>query len=478
VVKKGARTWYHVFMRLSPRYRTVLAADLAGGLTTLVMVLPFVHFAYKSAPLHATIETACGLIALLAAFLVLGRFQRTARSDDLAIALSLGLLACGNFVFMAMPWALLSKESMRFSTWVSLILATGGSAVLAAAAWIPSRRLERPRRALELVMFLAFTATAVVVVVVALVHSSLPLGFDPKMAEPPHRITTPVGAQPLVALQFLAAAVLMVAALGFTRRGERTGDDLMTWFAASAALASFARVNYGLFPSLYTQWVYVGDALRLASYLLLLIGAAREIQAYQLRLAEAAAAEERRRIARELHDGLAQELAFVASQGRALSRSPDAIDVKYLANAAERALDESRRAIALLTHSPDERLDLALVQTVEELVNRAGRRARFDVEEGIEVPAKTREALLRIVREAVTNASRHGQAQTIEVTLENGNGIRLLVADDGTGFDPAELIDGEGFGLTTMRARTHDLGGELRINARPEGGTEVEVLIP
>ena len=340
---------------------------------------------------------------------------------------------------------------MRFSTWVSLILAVAGGAVFAAASWVPSRRLDQPRRSLHVAAAGAIAGTAVVVLVVALVHSRLPLGFDPQMAAPPQRITTPVGAQPLVALQFLAAALFMVAALGFTRRGERTGDDLLTWLAASAALAS---------------------------YLVLLIGAAREIQAYQLRLAEAAAAEERRRIARELHDGLAQELAFVAAQGRALSRRPDAIDVKYLANAAERALDESRRAIALLTHSPDERLDLALVQTVEELVSRAGRRARFDVEEGIEVPAKTREALLRIVREAVTNASRHGRADTIEVTLENGNGIRLLVADDGIGFDPAELMDGEGFGLTTMRARTHDLGGELEIRARPEGGTEVEVVIP
>jgi signal transduction histidine kinase len=94
------------------------------------------------------------------------------------------------------------------------------------------------------------------------------------------------------------------------------------------------------------------------------------------------------------------------------------------------------------------------------------------------VPAKTREALLRIVREAVTNASRHGQAKTIDVTLENGDGIRLLIADDGIGFDPTELVDSEGLGLTTMRARTRDLGGELRITPRPAGGMEVEVLIP
>jgi signal transduction histidine kinase len=281
-------------------------------------------------------------------------------------------------------------------------------------------------------------------------------------------------------MQLAAAAFFMAAAIGFTRRGERTGDELMTWLAASAALASFARLNYALFPSLYTQWVYVGDALRLGSNLLLLAGVAREIVHYQRRLADAAAMEERRRIARELHDGLAQELAFVAAQGRSLSRNPDAIEIKYLAAAAERALDESRRAIALLTHPPDEPLDRALVQTVEELVNRMGRRARFDVEEGVDVPPKTREALLRIVREAVTNAGRHGQAELITVELENGNGVRLRIADDGVGFDPGE-IDLElqrGFGLTTMRKRTEAIGGRLRIGALPEGGTEVEVVIP
>jgi len=279
-------------------------------------------------------------------------------------------------------------------------------------------------------------------------------------------------------MQLVAAAFFMIAAIGFTRRGERTGDELMTWLAASAALASFARVNYALFPSLYTQWVYVGDALRLGSYLLLLVGAAGEINRYQRSLSEAAAMDERRRIARELHDGLAQELAFVAAQGRSLSRRPDAVEIKYVAAAAERALDESRRAIALLTYSQDDPLDEALVQTVEELVDRAGCRARFDVEPGIEVSPDTREALLRIVREAVTNASRHGRADMVTVELENGNGIRLRIADNGIGFDPAALEGEPGFGLITMRTRTRALGGELRIAPLPEGGTEVEVVIP
>jgi len=464
-------------MRLSTRYRTVFAADLAGVLTTLVVVLPFVHLAYRSTPLHATIETASGMIALLAAFLVLGRFRRTARSDDLALATALGFLACANFVFSAMPWALFSEDSMRFSAWTSLIGTVAGAAVLAFASLMPSRRLKRPRQTATAVLTAALLAYAGTAVLVGIFENRLPLGFDPTTSLPPGGVHT-VGSHALLWMQLVAAAFFMVAAIGFTRRGERTGDELMTWLAASAALASFARVNYALFPSLYTQWVYVGDALRLGSYLLLLVGAAGEINRYQRSLSEAAAMDERRRIARELHDGLAQELAFVAAQGRSLGRRPDAVEIKYVAAAAERALDESRRAIALLTHSPDDPLDEALVQTVEELVSRAGGRARFDVEKGIEVEPETREALLRIVREAVTNASRHGRADMVTVELENSKGIRLRVADNGIGFDPAALEGEPGFGLITMRTRTHALGGQLRIAQLPEGGTEVEVVIP
>jgi len=464
-------------MRLSTRYRTVFAADLAGVLTTLVMVLPFVHFAYRSTALHATIETASGLVALLAAFLVFGRFRRTARSDDLALATALGFLASANFVFSAMPWALFSEDSMRFSAWTSLIGTVAGAGVLAFASVMPSRRLKRPRQTAKAVLIAALVVYAWAAVLIGLYETRLPLGFDPATSSPPGGVH-PVGSHALLVMQVVAAAFFMIAAIGFTRRGEHTGDELMTWLAASAALASFARVNYALFPSLYTQWVYVGDALRIGSYLLLLVGAAGEINRYQRSLSEAAAMDERRRIARELHDGLAQELAFVAAQGRSLARRPDAVEIKYLAAAAERALDESRRAIALLAHSPDDPLDEALVQTVEELVNRAGGRARFDVEQGIKVSPDTREALLRIVREAVTNASRHGRADMVTVELENSNGIRLRIADNGIGFDPAELSDEPGFGLSTMRTRTDALGGDLRIAQLPEGGTEVEVVIP
>src|SRR5439155_19931449 len=115
-------------------------------------------------------------------------------------------------------------------------------------------------------------------------------------------IPHPVGAHPLLAAQLACMVLFAVAAVGFARRAEQSGDELMKWLAPSAALAAIARANYSLFPSLYTQWVYVGDVPRFAAYLLLLGGAVREIARYQRSMAEVATLDERRRIARELHD--------------------------------------------------------------------------------------------------------------------------------------------------------------------------------
>jgi signal transduction histidine kinase len=324
------------------------------------------------------------------------------------------------------------------------------------------------------VLWTSLLAFALLALAVGFLQSRLSLGFGPRTS--PQKGVQLVGAGSLIGMQFLGALFFMVAAVGFTRRAERTGDELMTWLAASAALASFARLNYGFFPSLYTQWVYVGDALRVASYLLMLGGAAREIARYQQSLAEAAVAEERRRIARDLHDGLAQELAYLATHGPLLGRRSDLPELEYVAAAAERALAESRRAIALLSSSSDEPLDLALVQTVEELVNRAGGRAEFDVETGVDVPPATREALLRIVREAVANACAHANADVVRVQFTNGGPISLRVEDDGVGFDPVE-VDSKGFGLTTMQERAHAIGADFHVDSKLGRGTAIEVRL-
>jgi signal transduction histidine kinase len=145
--------------------------------------------------------------------------------------------------------------------------------------------------------------------------------------------------------------------------------------------------------------------------------------------------------------------------------------------AAERALDESRSAISALTRPMDQTLDAAVAQAAEEVAGRVGVRLRLNLDEGIEVPAVTREALVRIVREAVSNTVRHGKAETVTVALSSDNGTRLRVRDDGVGFDPSDG-GGPGFGLTSMSERARALGGELHVSSAPGEGTAIEVVLP
>jgi signal transduction histidine kinase len=154
----------------------------------------------------------------------------------------------------------------------------------------------------------------------------------------------------------------------------------------------------------------------------------------------------------------------------------DQVRVDHLVSAAERALDESRRAIAALTLPIDQPLHVALTHEAEEVAGRVGIDVEVDVDRTVEVDGPTRETLLRIVREAVTNAGRHGGAARISIRLTNGAGVHLEVKDDGKGFEVDKPANG--FGLRSMRERATALGGEFRLASSPGHGTEIRVMLP
>jgi signal transduction histidine kinase len=92
------------------------------------------------------------------------------------------------------------------------------------------------------------------------------------------------------------------------------------------------------------------------------------------------------------------------------------------------------------------------------------------------VDAPTRAALLHVTREAVTNAAKHANPNAIEVTLRYTGSWRLTVRDEGEGFDAGAANNG--FGLGSMRAHAHALGGVLHVTSTADRGTTVEVLLP
>jgi signal transduction histidine kinase len=226
---------------------------------------------------------------------------------------------------------------------------------------------------------------------------------------------------------------------------------------------------------LHSDWVYTDDVFRLGFYLALLIGAAREIASYWTSVVAAASLEERRRLARDVHDGLAQEIAFIGRNVRLLREhgaEPDLVD--RILRGVARAQEESRRVIGALAARPDEPLEQALAEAARVAARRYGAAVDMDLANGIVLSPQEREAVLRIASEAVTNAARHSGAETLRLYLERLDaGMRLGIVDDGEGFDDEEPK--RGFGLVTMKDRAEALGGRLRIDTRRGAGTKVEL---
>jgi signal transduction histidine kinase len=195
----------------------------------------------------------------------------------------------------------------------------------------------------------------------------------------------------------------------------------------------------------------------------------------------AAVVEERRRIARDLHDGVAQDLAYILQQGRRLAAQPEApVALRHMVLAAGRALDESRHAIAALERSGADSLVGAIRVTAVETAGREGGSVEVDLDGTSEValPMRVQEVLLRVLREAIINAIRHGRADTVTISLREDPGPHLVVSDDGVGFDIAAAEASGRLGLRSMATRIEEVGGDLEIVSAPGEGTRVEVRLP
>ena len=455
--------------RVQPRWAAVGAA-VCG---VVVLVVATMASSYRTAPSMATLavlDTLAATSALLAAFLVFSRFRYSGLARDALMSFALLLLASGNLAFSVVPVAAGHQATTSGAPVLTGMLSAG---CFMLATYLPGGVLHRPL----VTLWVGLAVTATVLLAAGVLGERLP-------GRPGGGGSADAfGASPSVlysADQGLAALLYVIAAVGCLRLAEREGDQLMGAFAFAAVLAAVSRAAFALADSPSAAWAGAGHLFRVEFYVVLVAGAASEIALHFRRSAQTAVLEERRRIARELHDGLAQELAFIAGQSAYLAGLESAGRREaMLLGAAERALDESRRAIAALTRPLDEPFDVALAQTTEEVAGRLGMRVLFEMEGNAEASADTREALLRITREAITNAGRHGQASRVTVQLVNGNGLTLRITDNGRGFDDGDLARrGGGVGLSSIRERAEALGGRVDVRSRPYGGTAVEVWVP
>ena len=406
--------------RLRPvaaRFRAVRGMDAAVIVTAIVLVAvtaalalaPQLHLGYPQEAADLALDTAASVVGLLAYFLVFGRLRRRARLNELLLACALAVLALSNLFLCTVP-AVAGWAPDDLTVWLAPVASSFGALLFVLAAFLPDRRL-RPSGPL-LAVGAGVVTTALLLAMVLVPAFARPL--------PPQAVAslTPGSSNrsDLHLAQFgpqLAGAVLYgLAAAGFLRRSRRSHDEFLGWLAVAAMLAAASQVNY-LLAAMNPQSLYGGDAFRCLFYAALLLGSMREIWSYWHALSEAAVLEERQRIACELHDGVAQELAYLARNLESLDGWADEDGLERLRRAVERARLESRRVISAVAASSSQPFEVALAEAVTEVAERYHVKLDLDLTSDIRLPAPRREAFVRIACEAVTNAARHSGADRV-----------------------------------------------------------------
>jgi signal transduction histidine kinase len=453
-----------------PRLDSQLAVPLVLLLLALSAFVPGAHFELQTASDQAAVETAATLISALAAILFFQRFWRHLRLRSLLLAAGLtviagsnlgaGLLLAGNLVLAG-----------HSAAWIVLGGRLGGWLLIAGSAVVPDRRLRRPRPD-ELRRAALLAGAIVTPIVLLLALTAHTTSYEILHGEPLGDPTAMLVAQMLLAL------LTGVAAVAFSREAGRKGSPparllaLACAFAAASALAACAT------PSFYASHVGVSDILRLGWLAALFACVCVEWSLDERQAPVHALARERQRMAADVHDLIMQDLSFALANARTLVDDPARGDsASTIVSAGERALAGARDVVSGLT----ERRSLPIATAVEGSVRTAARQTpiSFRVSGALttmQPDAPTCDALVHIAREAVTNAVKHARASSIEVALEHEDEWRLVVVDDGRGFDTEHGVDG--FGLASMRLQAETLGGALRVRSTPVGGTTVEASLP
>lgn len=201
--------------------------------------------------------------------------------------------------------------------------------------------------------------------------------------------------------------------------------------------------------------------------------------------------EERDRIAREMHDSLSQVLGYIRLATTVTEERLDRGDIpaareelREMRQASRDAYEDVRQGILALRSSGT--LRKGFLAALEEFLGSYRVQTKLEVElaaangEAVGLSEAAQVQLLRVVQEALANVWKHARAHRVEIQIERDNGLlRVSVADDGCGFDPAETAsNGHRYGLRIMKERVESIGGALEVVSRPGSGTRVIVEAP
>src|SRR5919109_755067 len=438
----------------------ILLIGLLGAALALFLTRNDLQTEFSLPELGLVLQTimafAGGIIALLAGI----RYAVEGRRLDLLVCTGF-LVGTTSIVGFSVIPMLNGGPVHRPETWAGVVGRLVSWLLIAVAPFVPGRSgpraLANTAVASCLVLLLAWFA----------LRSAAPElpAIDPN-SETPGLLTGSLAAQALLNL---------LALVGFGKRFYERREDLDRWLALAATLMLFASIHYVFTPVLAASAVSRGDFLRVLAYGLLLAGAWRAISFAAF---GRAVAEERARVAREIHDGLAQYLFAVSTHATMLQRgAPQEETIAKLKEAADAAQQEARFAIlALSTASGNAPFDAALRRYIDFLTADGLLEVDLEIDPGVRLAPDEQIEVFRIVQEGVGNVRKHANARRAEVVIGMRDDERFVsVRDDGEGFDGQATEAGQG--LKNIRARTESIEGGFTLTSRPGFGTALEVVL-
>jgi two-component system, NarL family, sensor histidine kinase YdfH len=280
----------------------------------------------------------------------------------------------------------------------------------------------------------------------------------------------------------IAAGVLGVLAVSAVNYYWITRGTGLAWWALAVVPMTVFVIIYVL---LYSRQAAAREK---AQRLLTELGAVnRRLTEYADRIEDLTLANERQRMARELHDTLAQGLAGLVLQLEAADSHldggrPDRAQaiVRQAMTRARAALAESRRAIDGLRRQLPDDLTEAIPAEVEHFISATGVPCPLEISLPESLPEPTQELVFRTVAESLTNIARHAQARHARVSIRsNGDALEIEIGDDGIGFDPVRDPERMGhYGLTGLRERARQAGGTLEMESGAGRGSTLKMRIP
>jgi signal transduction histidine kinase len=439
----------------------LLVVGLLASATALFAIVESVQSAYALPQARVVFDSAVAVVAVIVAVLTMVRFLVEGRTLDLLLAAGFWSIALGTTAFGLVP-VLGGGVLPPSAAWSLVVARMLGAAFIALAPYVHGR-LQARRQWLLIVC--VGVAWALALAAMVLRSSDLESANSPQVVE---------GSSVVLAAAFLAL-LWLVALVGFGLRYRRYGRDLDSWICLAATLALFADLHLVVTPVVSSEYVLQGDFLRLVAYGILLVGVWRAIAEAEF---GRAVADERARVAREIHDGLAQYLFAISMQVNMLETgAPVAQVLPRLKRAATAAQQEARFAVlALSSAGGTARFDAALRRYVDVLTADGELEVELEIDPQVQLAPDEQIEVFRIVQEGLGNARRHAGAQRVDLSISQRGGRRVVsVRDDGVGFEQADAVPGQG--LENMKLRAEAIEGRLNLRSAPGRGTAIEVVL-